>query len=189
MTHDLGDLYPNERVLWTGSPTRFPIFNRADLLLVPFSILWFGLLTFMMANAAGSDVPGPIQPFLIFGGLFVVIGLYLVFGRFILRRLSLRNTHYVVTDRRVIANWTVLGRRRQQTAYLKDLPPPIITGRDLSVGTIKFGDSSFMDELMAEAKFVPGSRPPAVRPVLVEVAGARQVRDLIATAQARSPAS
>ncbi len=184
MTDDVGDLYPGERVLWTGGPARFPVFNRADILFVPFSLLWGGFAIFWEIRAASFGGP-PF--FLLVGGVFVLLGLYLIAGRLVVRALALRATHYVITDRRVIVRSAVFGRRRERSAYLKNLPPPVLSSRAGPVGTIKFGESTFLGDLMAEqghsfsmGRGIAGPPPP----VLTEIEGAREVRDLIATAQA-----
>jgi hypothetical protein len=118
VTDDVGDLYPGERVLWTGAPVKFPVLSRGDALLVPFSIVWCGFAIFWETLAAVSGAP-PF--FLVWGGTFVLLGLYFVFGRLIVRYLTLRGTRYVITDRRVIVCSTALGRRREQSSYLRSL--------------------------------------------------------------------
>jgi hypothetical protein len=181
VTNDLGDLYPNERLLWTGLPQRYPIFNSSDVFLVPFSLLWGGFAIFWETSAVLSDEP----PFmLLFGGFFVVAGLYFMVGRLIVRHLFLRSSRYQITNRRVIISSNVLGRRRVQSVYLKDLPPPVIANRNGPVGTIKFGNSTLLDDVKAAQANGLAILRDAGSPTLVEVDGARQVRDIIASAQA-----
>ncbi|TCO55102.1 hypothetical protein [Actinocrispum wychmicini] len=182
MTYVGGDLYEGERVLWTGSPSRYPIFNRGDIFLVPFSIVWCGFAIFWETTAARTGAP-PF--FLLFGGFFVLAGLYLVVGRLIARYLFLLGSDYLVTDRRVTVSTIVLGRRRVRSVYLKDLPPPMISAERGPVGTIKFGDSTFVSEIIAARRegFL-GRRTVAPWPTLVQVHSAREVRDIIAAIQA-----
>ena len=40
------DLYPSERVLWTGAPMRITVFEPVDRILVPFHALWLGVFVF-----------------------------------------------------------------------------------------------------------------------------------------------
>ncbi|MFC0115359.1 hypothetical protein [Kibdelosporangium aridum] len=179
MSQGQADLFSGERVLWTGAPTRYPVFTRADVFMVPFSVLWCGFAIFWTVNAA-STAP----PFALFGMIFVVIGLYMVFGRLITRWLRLRGTTYTVTDRRVVVRSALFGRQQERSAYLDALPPPVLAGTD-TTGTITFGTTSLMDEFRASQGFMPGgldSRP--FIPALVAVSNARNVRDIIATAQA-----
>src|SRR4051794_33396404 len=138
------DLFAGERVLWDGTPTKFPVFDRGDVFLVPFSLLWCGFAIFWTIGAIGSGGP---TPFAIFGLFFIMIGLYFVFGRLIARWMRLRGTTYTVTDRRVIVISTAFGRRREKSAYLNTLPPPVLTkGTDMT-GTITFGTSTWMDDI------------------------------------------
>lgn len=54
------------------------------------------------------------------------MGLYLVVGRFVVRAIVSRRTRYVVTDRRVLVIGGMSGTRTT-SAYLRSLPPPIVT--------------------------------------------------------------
>jgi hypothetical protein len=176
------DLFAGERVLWEGSPTRFPVFDRGDVFLVPFSLLWCGFAIFWTIGAIGSGDP---VPFALFGLFFVVIGLHLVFGRLIARWLRLRGTTYTVTDRRVIVTSTAFGRRREKSAYLNTLPPPVLTRGTDTTGTITFGASTWMDDVRAGgATFaLSGQSTASFLPALVHVNDSQQVRDIIAAAQ------
>ncbi len=182
MTEVQVELYPGEQLLWTGATTRFPLFTRSDAVLIPFIMLWFAIVIFM---ASGSILRGgPVFPKLI-SGLFVVFGLYAVFGRFVVRWLTLRSTVYAVTDRRVVVTSSVFGSRREQSSYLRDLPPPIVLGNEGPAATIRFGDSNLVEDLRNQGVigWLPAKNQ--ILPVLVEVTDARTVRDLIANAQAR----
>jgi hypothetical protein len=182
MPQGQADLFSGERVLWEGAPTRFPVFDRGDVFLVPFSLLWCGFAIFWTVGAVGMGGP---SPFALFGGVFVVIGLYFVFGRLITRWLKLRSTTYTVTDRRVIVTSTAFGRRRENSAYLKTLPPPTLSGGMDMAGTITFGNSSRMNDIRAAAGMftVGGQSGAPFVPTLTHVSNARLVRDIIAAAQ------
>ena len=80
--------------MWTGRPSAGLLFTSRDIFLVPFSLVWCGFAIFWESSAAWIDgrdsVPvgqGPLSNtptfFLLFGGAFVLVGLYFVFGRFI----------------------------------------------------------------------------------------------------------
>ncbi|WP_158847010.1 hypothetical protein [Saccharothrix deserti] len=179
------DLHPGEHVLWAGAPTRFPVFNRADLLMVPFSLAWSGFTIFWLAavtRSGGSDF------FLAFGWFFVLMGLHLVFGRLLVRWLALRSSTYTITNRRVVVTTSGLRGRKERSAYLRDLPPPVLSRGDVPVDTISFGGHGVLDELRAEQSMFSliGSRSPGpYLPLLVEIDNARHVRDVLATAQSK----
>src|SRR5207244_7249306 len=75
-----------ERLLWSGQPRGGIRLRGQDALLIPLSLLWGGFAIFweFMALTAATKAPGPVAVvFPVFGLPFVVIGLYLIFGRFI----------------------------------------------------------------------------------------------------------
>src|ERR1044071_742746 len=65
----------------------------------------------------------------LWGGMFVLLGLYFVAGRFVVRAVASRRCRYAVTDRRVLAagGWT---GRRIRSEYLSSVPPPIMIERE-----------------------------------------------------------
>ncbi|WP_159808985.1 PH domain-containing protein [Cellulomonas citrea] len=92
-------LLPGEVLLWAGRPDPHRHLSAGDLYLVPFSLVWCGFAVFWESAVATSDAPAP---FLLFGGVFVVIGLYVVAGRFVLKARRKRRTAYGLTDRRAL---------------------------------------------------------------------------------------
>lgn len=93
------DLDGTERLLWAGRPRQGLIIRKSDVIMIPFSLLWCGFAIFWEWSVATSKAP-PF--FLAFGGGFVLIGLYLVFGRFISDALRRRKVLYGITDSRVV---------------------------------------------------------------------------------------
>ena len=95
----LSELRPGERLLWSGRPDARALFIPADGFLIPFGLLFLGFAVFWTTQAAkGAPVFFPI-----FGFLFIVIGLYYVFGRFFVKVWRKRRSVYAVTDRRAFA--------------------------------------------------------------------------------------
>jgi hypothetical protein len=90
---------PGERLLWTGGPDPAKMFTAADGFLVPFSVAWCAFAVFWEFGAATTRAP---LFFKIWGGLFVVIGLYFVVGRFVVKRHRKRRCVYALTDQRAI---------------------------------------------------------------------------------------
>jgi hypothetical protein len=156
-----------------------------DAFLIPFSMVWCGFAIFWETAAARSDVPFFV---LIWGGLFVAIGVYVVVGRFLVRAISLRRTRYVVTDRRLVVTNGLRGRRTE-SHYLDSLPPPMIRERDDRSGTLSFGRSTGISDLYSRrstgSSWRSWSDVPSSLPVLVEIPEVRYVRDIVANAQAK----
>ncbi len=138
------ELAPGERLLWAGQPKASTIFHKEDGFLIPFSLMWGGFAIFWEASAAGlwGNTPRPHPHpapffFLLWGVPFVLIGQYLIWGRFFYAAWKKKRTHYGVTDRRVIVVQN--GRTRQMSSAYIDTLPALVkeVGKDGS-GTLRF---------------------------------------------------
>ncbi len=94
-----GMLFPGEILLWTGKPGKGHMFGKKDVYLIPFSILWCGFAIYWEAGVIMSGAP---LIFPLFGIPFVLAGLYITVGRFILKRIRARNSRYALTSQRII---------------------------------------------------------------------------------------
>lgn len=99
-------LDPYENLLWTGQPKKGIIFRSADIFLIPFSLLWCGFAIFWMVMVSQTDTL-----FALFGIPFVVIGLFFVFGRFIVDAQQRANTLYGLTEKRVIIKSGIFSKK------------------------------------------------------------------------------
>jgi hypothetical protein len=111
-------LRPGEELLWCGRPDPSVVFVAADVIAIPFSIVWLG---FALLWEFGTQSAGAPSAFRVIGVPFVLIGVYLLAGRFVSRWLRKRKTIYGITRERVIV---------QTGAVLKDTP---IQGGSMSV--------------------------------------------------------
>lgn len=140
------DLLPEEQVLWTGQPDPSVIFSRADIFLVPFSLMWGGFAIFWELAALGlifdsADRSGAPLIFPLFGIPFVLIGLYFMVGRFFCKVWVKKRTFYGVTNRRVLMLKKTRGRYLE-ASYIDSLPTVNKSVRRDGVGTIVFGNAS-----------------------------------------------
>jgi hypothetical protein len=92
-------LAPDERLLWEGKPDVRAYSMRGAWYLIPFSVMWAGFALFWEYNVITGNAP---FFFSLWGIPFVLLGLYLVFGRIWVARREARNTSYAITDRRVL---------------------------------------------------------------------------------------
>ena len=137
-------LLPGEKVLWTGRPDPRRLVSRADLFLIPFSVMWGGFAIFWELAVLGvidfGDAgSGDAAPwfFALWGIPFVVAGLYLIAGRFLVKRWVRRRTVYAVTDQRVVVMRRVRGAR-VDTGYIHSLPNVTASVDASGRGTIDF---------------------------------------------------
>jgi hypothetical protein len=101
-------LRARERVVWAGLPQQGVRFGPQDTLLIPFSMLWGGFAIFWEATAFRTGAPGFFD---LWGIPFVAIGLYMIFGRFLVDAWVRARTVYAITDQRALVLRRVLGER------------------------------------------------------------------------------
>jgi hypothetical protein len=128
-------LLPGEKVLWAGAPRGGLALTARDVFLVPFSLLWGGFAIFWEWGALSGKAP---FPFALFGVPFVLIGLFLIVGRFFADAWLRSRTSYALTDRRVLimrsGGWSAF-----KALNLDRLPEATLSGAGEGRGTIRFG--------------------------------------------------
>lgn len=94
------EIAANERLHWSGVPEQGLRLQASDIFFVPFSLVWCGFACFWEFMAVSSHN----TPFFfkLWGIPFVVIGLYLVIGRFFADAYQRSRTFYGLTNERVV---------------------------------------------------------------------------------------
>lgn len=123
-----------EHIVWVGKAGGGIIFRTIDAFMIPFSLLWGGFALFweIMVLASGAPIF-----FALFGLPFVLIGLFLIFGRFVWDARRRKHTLYALTDKRIIFR---TGARTYQitTVNLADVKSLSLKLKPDGKGTINF---------------------------------------------------
>jgi hypothetical protein len=134
-----GRLLSGEKIVWSGRPRQGLMLTRRDGLLIPVSLFWGGFAILW----EWSVIHAPRAPaFLaLFGIAFVLIGLFLMFGRFFLDAWVRADVFYALTESRIL----ILRSRpwpRFQAISLDRLPEATLEEGPRGRGTIRFGPAT-----------------------------------------------
>ena len=177
------ELSSGERLVWSGQPRRGIRLRASDAFVIPFSILWCGFAIFweVMALTATAKGGGPIAlVFPLFGLPFVIVGVYFVFGRFLVDARVRERTFYGITSERIVIMSGLFGRRTK-SLNLRTLSDISLTERPDGSGTITFGPTHPFGHW-----FPSGSWPGAGRyapPAFDMIDRAKQVYDVVRQTQ------
>jgi hypothetical protein len=128
-------LVTNERLLWTGKPKTGIVFRRTDAFLIPFSLLWGGFAFFWEAMAIATSTP---LFFKLWGIPFVLVGLYIMIGRFFVDAKQRAKTIYGITPYRIIIK-SGLFTQNIQSFNIKNITGLTLSEKPDGSGTITFG--------------------------------------------------
>lgn len=151
------ELDPTEKLLWAGMPQQGIYLKASDAGMIPFSIMWGGFAIFWEYSVLSAGAP---LLFKIWGIPFVLVGLYMIFGRFIYDSRLRSKTYYGVTEKRIIILKNLMNK--------SVVSIPFSTLSDISFKEGKEGKGSIM---------LPGSGKS--KPELERIKNARDVYNLI----------
>ncbi len=169
-------------MLWAGRPKAGIRFRPQDAFLIPFSLLWGGFALFWETTVLVGGAP---IFFGVWGIPFVLLGLYMIAGRFIVDARARSRTYYGLTNRRVILISGTSGRQ-MKSLLLSAVGDTTVDEHGDGSGTITFGGSPFGG--FPIGKFVsPGFSMPGMSqyqvPQFEMIDGVRGVHDAIRQAQ------
>jgi hypothetical protein len=159
------ELLSGESLFWAGMPNRSIIFHSDDWYLIPFSLLWGGFAIFWEAGVLGywgHNSRGTPSMFMAIWGIpFIVVGQYMIWGRFLYDAWIKRRTYYGVTNRRILIlqeGW----KRKTNSTHLVTIPS--IEREGAYTGTLWFGPKypvigSRRQQLRGMSRFTIGDVP------------------------------
>jgi hypothetical protein len=160
------ELSNGESLLWMGKPNTRVIFHATDWYMVPFSLLWGGFAIFWEAGVSGLGPfsgKGSWSFGMLWGIPFVLIGQYMIWGRFFYAAWKKKRILYALTSERLFT----LVRPPQQkivSIYLRSVPGIDKQIRRDGIGTLKFGETPPMwatgrNNKTADALYLNSSTP------------------------------
>lgn len=145
-----GELNSGERIIWSGQPQQGFLLRSSDIIMIPFSVMWGGFAIFWESSVISED---PQSFFVLWGIPFVLVGLYMMFGRFLFDRMQRSKTYYALTNERVIIISGLINQNTK-TLDIKNIPEINISTKGNGRGTITFGASSPMGWVNSGSNFL-----------------------------------
>ena len=124
-----------ESLLWAGVPRQGLLLRPADAYMIPFSLLWGGFAFFWEASVVRGGAP---FFFALWGIPFVLVGIYLVVGRFFVDARARADTFYGLTNQRAIIVSGIFTRS-VTSLNLRTLTDVSLVERTDGSGTLLFG--------------------------------------------------
>jgi hypothetical protein len=163
-----------ENLIWWGQPQGGIVFRAIDWFVIPFSIVWISVPSAGAVAALRSASVSP-QAFMVVP--FLVIGAYLLVGRFIYDAWRRGRTIYGLTDRRVLIH----RPSKQISVELDRIGEMSLQERSSGRGSIVFGPSG----LNLQNSWAVWGGEPAV-PTFEFIADARNVYSAVRNMQKKA---
>jgi hypothetical protein len=149
------NLSSGEKLIWTGKPKTGIQLRSTDAYLIPFSLLWGGFAVFWESTVLVTDAP---LLFKLWGIPFVLVGIYIVIGRFFIDAKKRANTIYGITTDRIIIKSGVFSSDIK-SLNIKTLSDITINQKNDNSGTITLGPTDSRYSKMQGMDW-PGTKQP-----------------------------
>ena len=135
------DLAPGEQIVWKGQPTQGFRLAPQDAFAVPFAAFWLLIVTVIFVLTFTSETKDINPLAYVIMPVFLMVGLYMLFGRFFVDRAARRRIHYYLTNQRAVIEGG-LFRSNRRSVSLAAAPEIRFRGRRDGRGTVQFGSAS-----------------------------------------------
>jgi hypothetical protein len=132
------ELSAGEHIVWQGAPKKGLMLKASDIIAIPFSLMWGGFAFFWEYMAFSKNAP---IFFKLWGMPFVLIGIYMIIGRFFFDAKRRSGTIYGLTNKRAIIISGFFGKQTT-SINLKNIPELQVSKNADGSGTIILGANS-----------------------------------------------
>ncbi len=87
----------NERILWKGKPDKGNFFTTRDIFTSLVALLWIGFAVFWTHMVLQEN-----SIFALIGIVLIIVGIYLLVGRFFHMAYRRKNSRYVITNKKIM---------------------------------------------------------------------------------------
>jgi hypothetical protein len=164
-----------EALLWAGRPRQGVILRGSDVFLIPFSLMWGGFAIFWESSVILSGAP---FFFMLWGIPFVLVGLYLIVGRFFVDSWMRARTYYGVTTDRAVIHKQGLGQHTTSLDRAR-LPNIQLVERKDGRATIRLGSTPAWGRMYEGFQWPGAGRH--MPPSFEQISDGRRVFDLLRT--------
>jgi hypothetical protein len=131
------ELATDEVLLWSGRPGTGLRFQAGDWFTLPFIVVWLGFVGFAFTSAIAHD---GLSLELLFFTPFLLVGLFVLFGRYAIDILVRRQTCYGLSNERAIIVRNLFGTKVQSVS-LKTLPEITLASKGDRIGAVALGNN------------------------------------------------
>ncbi len=128
-------LNPNETLLWVAQPQQSIKFHWFDIFLIPFSIIWAGVVLLATVTLLRTEVVS-----MLFLLPFWAAAFFITVGRFFFEAKQRSKTYYGITQQRIIILSGIFSPD-VDSLNIKNLPALTLSEKKDGSGSITFGNS------------------------------------------------
>jgi hypothetical protein len=171
-------LQPGESIVWMGRPDPRIVFHHDDLYLFPFSLMWGGFTIFWERGVSQQNWSFGM----LWGIPFVLIGQFMIWGRFLYARWKKKRILYIVTNKRVITTVDSATSPRVISYPISEVKEVTEELRRDDAGTITFGPLlSWWEHRNGNWSQLSPLHLDERIPVFVDIRNVREVAQLVTT--------
>ena len=141
-------LLKGEHLIWVDQPDLSVHLAKPDRYMIPISLVWEGFFAYALFQKISTGQFGNSLIDAFFLIIFNLIGVYLVVGRFFLKRWRKAQTYYALTNRRAMVHTRFFGEKTD-SVFLANVAMTKMCMHANGSGDLKFGDPQWGEQYYA----------------------------------------